>query len=104
VTVWQGQRSTWELHITNVGSADVGSITQLLVTNARGQALKGKLPGSCRMAASATGAYLEPAAGALAALAAVMPMAPGAAVAVPIELHVGKPPRDSFDSEVVLEV
>ena len=101
VTVWQGQRATWELHLTNVGSVDVGSITQVLVTNSRGQPLK-VLPSS-RMAASATGAHLEPVQGTLAALAAAMPLSPGAAVAIPIDLHVGKPPGDSFD-EVVLEV
>lgn len=106
VTVWHGQRCTYELQLTNVGSAAIGSIAQLSVTNARGQPLK-LLPrsgGHGRMPSSTSGVHLELPDGALAVLAAAMPLAPGATASVAVELYVGRPPfRDPFE-ETVLEL
>ena len=89
--------------LTNVGSAAVGCVTQLAVANARGQLLT-PLPGRPgRRPATAAGAHLEPGAGVAAALAAAMPLLPGASVSVPVEVHVGRPSSDVFQP-VVLEV
>ena len=117
VTVWHGQRCTLELLLTNLGSVAVSSITQLIVTNARGQPLKplprdvggGRGGGSGlhpqgRMPSSASGVHMEPSEGALAALAAAMPLAPGASVMVSVDLNVGRPPFSDPFEEVVLEV
>jgi hypothetical protein len=51
------------------------------------------------MAASSVGAYLEPAAGGLLLLAAVLPLVPGSSVKVPVDVLVGKPAaREAFDA------
>ncbi|GAX75493.1 hypothetical protein CEUSTIGMA_g2936.t1 [Chlamydomonas eustigma] len=96
VPVWQGQCCAWELHLTNIGTADVSSAL-LTVVNHRGVQLR-PLPQG-RMSASSVGAHLEPAAGGLLLLAAALPLAPGSSVKVPVDVLVGNPAaREAFDA------
>jgi hypothetical protein len=87
---------------------------QPIVTNARGQPLKplprgtgrggGKQQQQGRMPFSTSGVHLELSEGAMAALAAAMPLAPGATVAVAVDLNVGRPPLGDRLEEVALDV
>ncbi|KAG1680141.1 hypothetical protein FOA52_000254 [Chlamydomonas sp. UWO 241] len=102
--VWRGQRDAWALSLTNVGATPVAAVSASL-TNHRGAALKA-LPAGCwgwdgvetgvgglggvdGASHPPPGAHLRFAPGALAALQAALPIAPGATVHVPLQLTVG---------------
>ena len=100
VAVWHGQRCSWDLHLTNNGASTITS-AHISIANSRGVLLK-PLPQGC-VRASFAGVHLQPCRKGAAGLAAAMPLAPGATVVVPIDVHVGQPLGDAYE-EVVLEV
>ncbi|KAL6765123.1 hypothetical protein V8C86DRAFT_3128278 [Haematococcus lacustris] len=95
--VWEGQVAQWSLSLTNISHLVVGAC-QVSVVNSKGVPVRA--PEGGQLPAAFAGALLQVEE---AALAAALPLAPGASVTLGVALHTGRIPHDTL-RDVHLEV
>lgn len=92
VNVFEGQRITWALTLTNVSIVAVG-VCQIQVVNQKGQVVK-PLEAGMKLPASFTGAHMEVREG---GLLDQLPLQSGRALTIPVTLTVGRAPADLYE-------